>query len=217
MKSVCAPQASLWGLPVSCPLRLLRPRHIVSRETAQWLLSIHLSRSLLFGPRAARDLLSNRIALVWTRVCEPCPWTFISHTGALAHWILPSGEVYPSACGVLVRQPRARVGKRGEEWSRLLRLIGSQPCDVFIAGLGTSQGTGDNWVGSREWWWLHWRWWLAFHVATSFLSFCWGEGKKKERKCGPYPRTCRSLNRQHGRTATLSTCRDTSYNGAGTP
>jgi hypothetical protein len=60
-------------------------------------------------------------------------------------------------------------------------LIESQPCDVFIACLvlRVSPGAGDNWVGSHEWWWLHWVV-AGIHVATSFLSFCWGMGGKRK-------------------------------------
>lgn len=138
--SVCAPLAILWAYPAATPL--LQPRHIVSREILNSL-SIHLSRSLLFRPRATRDLLSKRIAFAWTRV-GTLPVDIFSHTGALAHGFPPSGEVYPSHaifwCG-----SRERAGGRGMESAA--GLIGSQPCDIHCL-LGASQGTGDNWVDS---------------------------------------------------------------------
>jgi len=149
--SVCAPLAILWVCQ-SC--RSITPtRHIVSRETLNSL-SIHLSRSL-FRPRAIRDLLSNCIAFVWTldKGWNPARGPFLPHRRAGPRVSAKWGSV-PESCGILVRQPRAR----GEEEERnrmksAAALIGSQPCDVFIAR--ASQGTGDNWVGSREWRWLH--------------------------------------------------------------
>lgn len=52
----------------------------------------------------------------------------------------------------------------------------------------------------------------GIHVATSFFLSVGDGGTGNRRGHGPYPRTCH-LNRHHGRTATWSTCVDTSYNG----
>lgn len=102
----------------------------------------------------------------------------------------------------VMRQGRAR-GKRGEERaSSAAALIGSRPLDVLIAlAWGCRQGPVAiaSAVGGGG-------------CTGGDFFFSVGEG----REGGPYPRTCRSLHRQHGRAAAVSTCRDTSY-GAGTP
>jgi hypothetical protein len=113
--SVCAPLAILWAYPVGTPL--LRP-DISYHERHSILFQIHLSRSLLFTPRATRNLLSNRIAFVGQGL-EPLPVELFSHTGALARGIPVKWGIVPESCGILVQQQRAR-GKR-TEWSRLLR------------------------------------------------------------------------------------------------
>jgi hypothetical protein len=50
------------------------------------------------------------------------PVDFFSHTGALAHGILPKWGSVPESCGIMARQ-QERAGKRKKktEWSRLLR------------------------------------------------------------------------------------------------
>jgi hypothetical protein len=114
------------------------------------------------------------------------PVDFFSHTGALAHGILPSGEVRPSHAVIWCScKERARGRGRMEVAAAL---IGSQPCDDFIAWCREGQVTiglvlvsvgGCTSSG-------------GIRVATSFLSFCWGMGGTRRRGRGPYPRTCHS-------------------------
>jgi hypothetical protein len=136
------------------------------------------------------------------------PADFFSHTGALAQGILPSGEVYPShAVFWCCRKERAQGRGRMESAAAL---IGSQPCDVFIACLGCREGqvtiglvlvSGGGRTSRGGW-----------HSCGDFFSFfllvMGGTGGART-----IPSYLPLLNRHHGRIATWSTCVDTSYNG----
>jgi hypothetical protein len=124
-------------------------RHIVSRETLNSL-SIHLSRSLYSG--SAPHAIFYQIASYLSGQGLYASRLLLPHRRAGPRDSAKWGSV-PESCGILVL-PQERARGRGRMESAAA-LIGSQLCDVFIACLGCREGAGDNWVGSRERWWLY--------------------------------------------------------------
>ena len=142
---------------------------------------------------------------------NPLPVDFFSHTGALAHGIVPIGEMYPSHA-VLWFSSRAREEEEEESRMESAAVLIRSPCDVFIACLGCRQGqvtiglvlvNGGGCTSGGGW----------HSCGDFFLSFCWGWGEERRRGVQTIPSYLPLLNRHHGRAGTWSTCIDTSYNG----
>lgn len=135
---------------------------------------------------------------------NPLPVDFFSHTGALAHGIVPIGEVYPSHA--VLWFSRAREEEEEENRMESAAVLIRSPCDVFIACLGCRQGqvtiglvlvNGGGCTSGGGW----------HSCGDFFLSFCWGWGEERRRGVQdhtlvpatpePTPRACRYMEHVH--------------------
>jgi hypothetical protein len=190
------------------PLHYSDPTYRITRDTQ---FPIPVTKLIIQAARHTRSFIkSHRICL--DKGWNPCPW---SASPTPARW--PTGFCQLGKCTRVMRYFGAIAeSAHGEEeketrMESAAALIGSQPCDVFIAFLVYCQGQVTiglvlvNSGGCTS------GWWLALHVATSFLSFCWGWGGR--RRVRTIPSYLPLLNRHYGRNAISRTCMDTSYNG----
>lgn len=157
------------------------PTYRISRDT-QFLINSPVTKPIIQVARHTRSFIkSHRICLdKWTFSPTPARW----HTG-----FFQVGKCTRVMRYIGAAAESARGRGRRNRMESAAALIGSQPCDVFIACLGCRQGqvtiglilvNGSGGTSGGGW-----------RSCGDFFSF-FLLGMREGGRCGPYPRTCHS-------------------------